>query len=54
MCIHYFRDEVQANRITPIHVLNLYQRADGYTKGLDKTTFLKWVALAYKLSRLYT
>ena len=54
ICIHYFRDEVQKRRIIPIHISNEYQRADGFTKGLDKTNFLKWIALAYKLRRLHS
>ena len=42
MCIHYFRDLVQYGRITPVHVLTMYQRADGFTKGLDKKKFIEW------------
>ena len=48
MCIHYFRDEVQFRRIAPVHILTAYQRADGYTKGLDKTKFLHWLHSIYK------
>ena len=48
MCVHYFRDEVQFLRIVPAHVLTAYQRADGYTKGLDKTRYLHWLHSIYK------
>ena len=41
-CVHYFRHEVQHGRIIPIHVLTSHQRADGFTKGLDRTKFLEW------------
>merc|ERR1712185_271449 len=34
-CIHYFRHETQHGRIVPIHILTTFQRADGFTKGLD-------------------
>ena len=46
-CIHYFRHEVQHGRIVPIHVLTNYQRADGFTKGLDRKKFLEWVVALY-------
>ena len=32
MAVHYFRDLVQQNSITPIHVFTHFQRADGFTK----------------------
>ena len=41
--IHYFRDLTQLRRIIPAFVNTHQQRADGYTKALDKSTFLKWV-----------
>ena len=46
-CIHYFRHEVQHGRIVPIHVLTNFQRADGFTKGLDRKKFLEWVVALY-------
>ena len=41
--IHYLRDLTQLKRILPAFVNTFQQRADGYTKVLDKSTFLKWV-----------
>jgi hypothetical protein len=41
--IHYFRDLTQLRRIIPAFVNTHQQRADGYTKALDKSTFLKWI-----------
>ena len=49
-CIHYFRHEVQHGRILPIHVLTIFQRADGFTKGLDRKKFLEWVYALYDQS----
>jgi len=49
MCVHYFRDLVQRGKIKPIHVLTIWQKADGFTKGLDKTKFLEWNAALYNL-----
>ena len=49
MCMHYFRDLVQDNKITPIHILTAFQRADGFTKGLDKTKYLNWVTMLYSI-----
>ena len=40
MSIHFFRDCVQLLKIVPRHVLTKQQRADIFTKLLDKTTFL--------------
>ena len=31
----------------PIHVLTNFQRADGFTKGLDRKNFLEWVVALY-------
>ena len=49
MCIHYFRDLVQDKKITAEHILAAFQRADGFTKGLDKTKYLDWVKLLYSI-----
>ena len=46
-CIHYFRHETQHGRIIPIHILTNFQRADGFTKGLDRTKFIEWVNALY-------
>ena len=40
--IHYLRDLTQLRRILPFHVNTNQQRADGYTKTLDKSNFLRW------------
>ena len=45
MCIHYFRDLVQDKKIIAEHILTAFQRADGFTKGLDKTKYLDWVKM---------
>ena len=42
--IHYLRDLTQLRRVLPTYVNTHQQRADGYTKALDKSTFNKWVA----------
>ena len=52
-CIHYFRHEVQHGRIIPIHILTNFQRADGFTKGLDRKKFLEWVTALYD-KRIHT
>ena len=41
--IHYLRDLTQLKRILPCYVTTLEQRADGYTKALDKSKFAAWV-----------
>ena len=40
--IHYLRDLTQLKRILPCYVTTLEQRADGYTKALDKSKFAAW------------
>ena len=40
--IHYLRDLTQLRRVLPAFVNTHSQRADGYTKPMDKSTFLKW------------
>ena len=40
--IHYFRDLTQLRRIIPAYVQTTHQKADGYTKALDKSTFQRW------------
>ena len=40
--IHYLRDLTQARRVLPVFVTTHNQRADGYTKCLDKSSFLQW------------
>ena len=42
MSLHYFRDKVLYGLIKPVHVFTSEQRADGYTKGLDKAKFVEW------------
>ena len=42
--IHYLRDLTQTRHVLPAYVNTFRQRADGFTKALDKQTFLKWVA----------
>ena len=39
MAIHYFRDCVQLLSVIPRHVLTKFQRADIFTKQLDKTNY---------------
>ena len=43
MSNHYFRDLVLYGYIKPIHIVTSKQRADGYTKSLEKSKFLVWV-----------
>ena len=40
--IHYFRHCVDHRSVKTIYVDTLSQRADGFTKALDKTTSRKW------------
>ena len=40
--IHYMRDLTQARKVLPAWVATDNQKADGYTKILDKSTFFKW------------
>ena len=40
--IHYFRDLTQLRRVVPAFVQTTQQRADGYTKTLDKSSFQQW------------
>jgi hypothetical protein len=42
--MHYMRDLTQQRRVLPAYVSTWLQRADGYTKALEKTKFLKWVS----------
>jgi len=42
--IHYLRDLTQMRRILPFYVKTTDQRADGYTKSLDKSKFHTWVS----------
>jgi hypothetical protein len=42
--IHYLRDLTQLRRVLPSYVNTHQQRADGYTKVLDKSTFIKWIS----------
>ena len=42
--IHYLRDLTQLRRILPFYVDTNLQRADGYTKSLDKSKFAKWAS----------
>ena len=42
--IHYLRDLTQLRRILPFYVNTEQQRADGYTKSLDKSKYHKWIS----------
>ena len=42
--IHYLRDLTQLRRVLPTFVDTLRQRADGYTKALDKSNYHKWIS----------
>ena len=42
--IHYLRDLTQLKRVLPTFVSTNKQRADGYTKALDKSTFATWTS----------
>ena len=46
--IHYIRDLTQLKRILPIYVGTKDQRADGYTKALDKSSFMKWTSFVIR------
>ena len=50
ICVHYFRDGVKYNKFIPIHTLTAYQRADGFTKGLDRAKHIAWTKMIYDLS----
>ena len=41
--IHYIRDLTTLRRVLPVFVKTGLQRADGYTKALDKSTFTTWL-----------
>ena len=43
MAMHYIRDLTEMRRILPTFVSTQLQRADGYTKALDKSKYLKWI-----------
>lgn len=43
MAMHYIRDLTEIRRILPTFVSTILQRADGYTKALDKSKYLKWI-----------
>ena len=42
--IHYLRDLTQLRRVLPVFVKTTQQRADGFTKALDKSTFVSWIS----------
>ena len=42
--IHYLRDLTQLRRVLPAYVSTKLQRADGFTKALDKSTFTQWLS----------
>ena len=42
--IHYLRDLTQMKRVLPVFVRTDMQRADGYTKALDKSAFNRWIS----------
>ena len=41
-CLHYFRHQVEHKVVRPIFVTTKHQRADGFTKALDKSTSRDW------------
>ena len=41
--IHYMRDLTQYRRLLPAFVRTHLQRADGFTKALDKSKFVTWI-----------
>ena len=41
--IHYVRDLTQLRRVLPTYVSTDTQRADGYTKSLDKSKYFAWL-----------
>ena len=45
--IHYLRDMTQLRRIVPTFVSTTQQKADGYTKALDKSSYFKWLSLTF-------
>ena len=45
--IHYIRDLTQLRRVLPVYVTTKQQRADGYTKALDKLSFTKWIKCVF-------
>lgn len=40
--IHYFRHQVDHQRVVPTFVTTKHQRADGFTKALEAKTFKEW------------
>ena len=40
--IHYLRDLTQMKRMLPTFISTKLQKADGFTKALDKSTFNGW------------
>ena len=45
--IHYLRDLTQLRRVLPTHVTTDLQRADGYTKSLDKSKYFTWLRTVF-------
>ena len=45
--IHYLRDLTQLRRVLPTFVNTNLQRADGYTKGLDKSKYFAWLRTVF-------
>ena len=45
--IHYLRDLTQLKRVLPFHVTTDMQRADGYTKSLDKSKYFAWLRCVF-------
>ena len=45
--IHYLRDLTQQRRVLPFHVATDLQRADGYTKSLDKSKYSAWLRTVF-------
>ena len=47
--IHYLRDLTQLRRVLPYYVSTDLQRADGYTKALDKSKFVAWLRSVFHM-----
>ena len=47
--LHYFRHLVDHRVVSPVYVTTKNQRADGFTKPLDNTTFKRWKLLLSNL-----
>ena len=48
--IHYLRDLTQLRRVLPHYVSTDMQRADGYTKSLDKSKYFAWLRTIFPVA----